>query len=169
VQERCCWQAEPSCAQQFSPPNRKSRGLFRINIILCKTSHLPTSSISKFNHLSAQVIDKIRSNHTYGRITMAITLTNIPGIMRSKGWANGARLLEIWFSRPSAIAPRYGQPDTSTIRMDTWALTFQRARQVYDQLIRERIWANPPAQREIASMLRRKGLIGRTLVSFRQA
>lgn len=97
---------------------------------------------------------------------MAITLTNIPGIMRSKGWANGARLLEIWFSRPNAIAPEYGQPDTSTIRMDTWALTFQRARQVYDQLFRERIWANPPAQREIASMLQRKGLIGRTLQSF---
>lgn len=85
--------------------------------------------------------------------------SNIPRIMRSKGWNNGARLLEIWFSHPSVIPPAYGLPDTNTIDLDRWALIFSRARQVYDRLIREQIWANPPAQTEIASMLRRKGLL----------
>jgi len=63
---------------------------------------------------------------------MAITLTNIPRIMRHHGWNNGARLMEIWFSRPPAIKPSYGPPETSTIKMDTWVLTFPRARQVFD-------------------------------------
>ncbi|MBI4584791.1 MAG: hypothetical protein HY717_12315 [Planctomycetes bacterium] len=89
---------------------------------------------------------------------MSLTLTNIPRIMRSKGWGNGARLMDIWFSRPSAVAPAYGLPDTATIKMDRWALTFARARSVYDQLIRDRIWVNSAAQAEIAKMLRRKGL-----------
>ncbi len=97
---------------------------------------------------------------------MSLTLTNIPGIMRSKGWNNGARLLEVWFSRSTATAPAYGPPDTSTVRMDRWALTFSRARQVYDQLMREQIWANPPAQREIAAMLRRRGLLSSGGQSF---
>jgi hypothetical protein len=90
---------------------------------------------------------------------MSLTLTNIPAIMRAKSWGNGARLMEIWFSRPSAIAPAYGAPDTTTMRMDTWALTFPRARNVYDALMRERIWANPAGQAEVVRMLRRKGLL----------
>jgi hypothetical protein len=91
---------------------------------------------------------------------MSLTLTNIPRIMRSHGWANGARLMEIWFSRPAATAPAYGAPETATIRLDAWALTYQRAREVYDRLMRERVWANAAAQREIASMLRRRRLLG---------
>jgi len=79
--------------------------------------------------------------------------------MRKHGWGNGAKLMETWFSGPSAIAPAYGWPDTATIRMDSWVLTFPRARSVYDRLMRERIWANPDAQREIAAMLSRKGLL----------
>jgi Family of unknown function (DUF6402) len=90
---------------------------------------------------------------------MSLSLTNIPVIMRHHGWHNGAALLDSWFGRPSAIAPSYGPPDTTTIRLDTWALTFSRARQVYDQLIRDRIWANVPGQREIASLLRRQSLL----------
>ncbi|MGH8621901.1 MAG: DUF6402 family protein [Burkholderiales bacterium] len=97
---------------------------------------------------------------------MAHTITNIPRIMRSKGWVNGARLMETWFSRPRTVAPAYGAPDTTTIRMDSWVLTFLRARRVYDQLVRERIWANPPAQRQIAKMLRRSGALGSTARSF---
>lgn len=98
---------------------------------------------------------------------MSLTITNIPAIMRSKKWFNGASLLDIWFSRPPAIAPKYGLSVTTTILMDHWVLTFPRARQVYDGLMRERIWANPAAQREIAEMLRRKGfLIPETSQSF---
>jgi len=63
---------------------------------------------------------------------MLSDLQNIPQVMRRRGWLNGARLLEVWFSRPQAAAPAYGPPDISTIRMDGWALTFQRARTVYE-------------------------------------
>jgi hypothetical protein len=90
---------------------------------------------------------------------MSLTITNIPAIMRSHHWGNGARLLDIWFSRPVAIAPAYGPPEIATIRMDSWVLTFPRARQVYDQLMRDRIWANAAAQREVAAMLRRRGFL----------
>jgi len=97
---------------------------------------------------------------------MALTLTNIPTIMRRNGWANGARLMEIWFSRGPAIMPSYGPPDTATIRMDAWALTFARARSVYDAIIRDRIWANTPAQARIASVLRSRGLLGAAPTRF---
>ena len=91
---------------------------------------------------------------------MALTLTNIPRIMRRNGWANGARLMDIWFSRGPAVMPSYGPPDTSTIRMDTWALTFTRARTVYDAIISDRIWANTAAQSRIGTVLRARGLLG---------
>lgn len=79
--------------------------------------------------------------------------------MRHHGWGNGARLMEIWFSRTSAVAPLYGPPETQTIRMKTWVLTFPRAKSVYDQLMHEQIWANPAAQREVAAVLKKKGLL----------
>jgi len=95
---------------------------------------------------------------------MSLTLTNIPAIMRSHSWGNGARLMDIWFGRTSAVAPAFGPPDTATIKMDTWVLTFPRAKVVYDQLMTDRIWANTAGQREVATMLRRKSLLspGRT-------
>jgi len=99
---------------------------------------------------------------------MLSDLTHIPRIMRRQGWLNGARLLEIWFSRPRAVAPSYSAPDTTTIRMDSWALTFPRARQVYDQLVRDRIWSNTPARQVIARMLRHKGLLANAVRSFGQ-
>jgi hypothetical protein len=91
---------------------------------------------------------------------MALTLTNIPGIMRHHGWNHGARLLDVWFSRPSAIAPAYGPPDTTTIKMDTFVLTFPRARAVYDALVRDHIWANPAARAEVGRLLGRLGRLG---------
>jgi hypothetical protein len=97
---------------------------------------------------------------------MLSDLTHIPRVMRGLGWLNGARLLEIWFSRPRAVRPAYSVPETTTIRMDAWALTFRRARSVYDQLVRERIWANAAAQRRIAEVLRGKGLLGTTPRTF---
>lgn len=38
-------------------------------------------------------------------------------------------------------------------------LTFPRARAAYDQLMRERIWANAAAKKEIATLLRGKGML----------
>jgi hypothetical protein len=74
--------------------------------------------------------------------------------------------MDRWFSLPAAVAPGYAAPDTTTIRMDRWVLTFPRARQVYVQLLRERIWANTAAQAEIATMLRRRHMLGRSRRSF---
>ena len=97
---------------------------------------------------------------------MSLTLTNIPAIMRSKGWANGARLQDIWFSRPSAIAPAYGAADTATIKMDSWVMKFDRARIVYEKLIADRFWANPAAQEQLTLVLQRKSLLTRTAMTF---
>jgi Family of unknown function (DUF6402) len=90
---------------------------------------------------------------------MSLTLTNIPRIMRRQHWFNGAALMDTWFSRPSAIKPKYSAPDTTTIEMDAWALKFVRAKEVYDKLIQERIWANAAALAVLAAMLRRNGLL----------
>ncbi|MFZ4702269.1 MAG: DUF6402 family protein [Candidatus Methylumidiphilus sp.] len=92
-------------------------------------------------------------------INMSFTIKNIPAIMRSNKWLNGAALMESWFSRNVNIAPKYGLPDTLTIAMDSCVLTFPRAKKVYDQLVKDRIWQNEPARLEIAKMLRKKGLI----------
>jgi Family of unknown function (DUF6402) len=90
---------------------------------------------------------------------MTFSITSIPAIMRKQGWLNGAKFLERWFAGAPATAPAYGPPDTQTIRMSTWVLSYPRARAVYDQLMRERIWMNAAAQKEIAAMLRKKGLL----------
>lgn len=95
----------------------------------------------------------------HGVFDMSFSITSIPKIMRHHGWGNGARLMEIWFSRVRTSAPAYGSPETQTIRMSSWVLTFSRAKKVYNQIMSERIWANPAAQREITAMLRKKGLL----------
>ena len=88
---------------------------------------------------------------------MSLTLTNIPRIMSSRGWVKGAALMNRWFRGSAATAPRYTTADTGTIRMD-WILGFSRAKQVYDALIADAIWANPAAQRQIATVLRARSL-----------
>jgi hypothetical protein len=97
---------------------------------------------------------------------MSLTITNIPAIMRSKKWYNAASLMDSWFSRPVTVAPKYGLPDTTTIQMDSWVLTFSRAKKIYEQLMKERIWMNTAAQAEITKMLRRKNLLIPASVSF---
>lgn len=96
---------------------------------------------------------------------MSLTLTNVPRIMRSKGWVSGAGLMETWFSRRAATAPHYSAPVTSIITMG-WALGFRRAREVYDQMITDRVWANAAAQRLLGDRLRRQGLLGTTVQPF---
>jgi hypothetical protein len=58
---------------------------------------------------------------------MPLDLTHIPKIMRKQRWYKAASLMDEWFGRPAATAPQYGAPDTTTIRMDQWALHFPRA------------------------------------------
>lgn len=89
---------------------------------------------------------------------MATDVKSIPAIMRSKGWANGAILMDSWFVRPSKSKPGYDTPDTTTIRMD-WVLGFARAREVYDKLVLDKVWQNNAARAEITKMLRSKALL----------
>jgi hypothetical protein len=83
-------------------------------------------------------------------------ITKIPAIMRSKGWYNGARLQDIWFRGPANSVAERGKPDTTTIRMDTWALRFPRAKAVYDRMISEKIWLKLEAQMKIGKLLSKK-------------
>ena len=84
-------------------------------------------------------------------------LSNVPHVMRSINWPNSARFLDRWFSLPRAVSPSYSSPDT-TLRI-SWVPGFARARRVYDDLIRDRIWSNSAGQGAVGNMLRRKGLL----------
>lgn len=92
-------------------------------------------------------------------------ITKIPGIMRGKGWEKGAALMDGWFARPENDKPEDGRPDTTTITM-AWTLGYRRAKQVYDQMIAERIWVNAAAQREIKKWLTQSGTLTRQETRF---
>lgn len=79
-------------------------------------------------------------------------LQEIPYEMRWHKWEQGARLLETWFERPIAIAPKYSAPVTDVIRMD-WVLTFPRAKEVYDKIFADRIWTNDASAKRMAAIL----------------
>jgi hypothetical protein len=78
--------------------------------------------------------------------TPPFSITKIPSIMRALGWDNGAIFLDKWFAGPPNDDPTKGTPDTTTIEMDKWALTFSRAKSVYDQLMADKVWINKAAQ-----------------------
>ncbi len=84
-------------------------------------------------------------------------LTKIPGIMRHHNWTNGARLMEAWFARPVSRKPSYGLPPMF-VTME-WALGFAPVKSKYDEIFREKIWANPAAKAELRRQLERKGLL----------
>lgn len=75
--------------------------------------------------------------------------------MEMEGWTRGAKLLEIWSSRPPAVAPRYSAAVTDVITMD-WVLQFPRAKHVFDTLVRERIWTNDASRERIAGLVKSK-------------
>src|SRR5258708_9314201 len=97
---------------------------------------------------------------------MSLTLTNIPKIMKSQKWYKAALLSESWFKRKAAIAPSYGTPDTTTLSIDKWALTYKRASTIYNSLMEERIWANEAGKKQVGQMLKKKQLLGLKKVSF---
>jgi hypothetical protein len=80
-------------------------------------------------------------------------LTGIPYEMDWQHWPEGAKLLETWFERQSAIAPKYSAPVTDLIKMD-WVLKFQRAKTVFDQIIADKIWTNDASRKRLAELLR---------------
>lgn len=95
---------------------------------------------------------------------MAINIRNIPRIMRANRMPIGAKVMDSWFSRPTATAPHYGTPDTTTVTMK-WALGFTRAKTVYDD-VNNKAWFNKAAQRVIEKKLRAKGLVGSAPQNF---
>ncbi len=86
-------------------------------------------------------------------------IAKIPAFMLKKNWKNAASLMNEWFSADGNSNPERGTPDVDIIRMDTWVLTFQRARDVYEAMVRERIWMNDSSQKQIRLLLQRKGLL----------
>lgn len=93
-------------------------------------------------------------------------LTKIPGFMRKMGWGCGAALMDRWFGLPPNPNPAAGREDTSTIKMDSWALTFSRARTAYDGLLAGKLWLNDKAKTLLASRLRSTGMVPGRPLSF---
>lgn len=88
-----------------------------------------------------------------------MNIKNIPRIMRANRMPIGAKLMDGWFMRPTATAPKYGTVDTTTVTMN-WALGFLRAKAVYDGIVNGKVWVNNAAQRVIEKKLKEKGLLG---------
>jgi hypothetical protein len=93
-------------------------------------------------------------------------ITLIPGIMRRHGWLNGARLQDIWFGRPPNAVPERGVPDTTTIRMDGWALTFPRCAQAIRAMTTDRYWCGEEARRTLGRILQRQGKLTSMRTTF---
>jgi hypothetical protein len=93
-------------------------------------------------------------------------ITLIPVIMRRKGWLNGARLQDIWFAGAPNSDPERGAPDTTTIRMDSWALTFPRCATAYSNLVSQKLWLSHDSQRWLSNKLLEKGLFQTTRTTF---
>jgi hypothetical protein len=84
--------------------------------------------------------------------TLETRLPYIPDIMDHLGWTNGEALMRKWFSDPANDDPEKGIPDISTIKID-WVLGYDRAREVYDKAINDKVWMNGPAQNKIIDKL----------------
>jgi len=80
--------------------------------------------------------------------------------MRKNGFHEGAILMDRWFNHAAAIAPKYAEPDTRTIKM-RWVLGYARAKSVYDELINDRMWATPNARKLIRERLQQHGYLNR--------
>ncbi len=89
----------------------------------------------------------------------------IPTIMRNNQWLVGARLMDRWFAGAATpnIAPQLGEadprnlnPDFDSVTME-WLLTSPLPRGVYAQALREEVWVNDAARKEIGKYLKRNG------------
>jgi Family of unknown function (DUF6402) len=90
-------------------------------------------------------------------------ITKIPGIMRFHGWIAGASLLDTWFSRAASTAPSYSTPHM--LLTMAFVTKFQRAKDVFEQAIVDKVWVNAAAMKEIADRLRTKGLLAPSSVT----
>ena len=85
-------------------------------------------------------------------------MDDMPGIvaedMKTQGWYQGAELLETWFERSPAIAPRYSTPVNNVIEMQ-WVLKFAEAKAVFDKILKDKIWTNPASQKRMSEICRK--------------
>jgi hypothetical protein len=98
-----------------------------------------------------------------------VDVAKIPSLMRaqSPSWGNAARLQDIWFGNPAATAPTYALPDTSTIKMDSWLLTFERAKKTYDhEIVAMEYWKTPMAEASLRSKIEKRGILSGGPVRF---
>ncbi len=95
-------------------------------------------------------------------------LTEIPDEMEWNHWNEGAQLLETWFERPPTTAPNYSAPVTNLIKMD-WVLQFSRAKSVYDEMLKDRIWTNKAGQDRLAEIFKKKPPTGPTFGDLGQS
>lgn len=96
---------------------------------------------------------------------MSYDITTIPGTMRKMGWTNGAALMDRWFALPSNGVPENGFSDTSTIKM-SWVLGFSRAKEVYNEIVTQKLWFNTPAKSQIQRWLTNEGKLAQKDTSF---
>lgn len=89
-----------------------------------------------------------------------VDVSKISGLMTSLGWPKSAALMNRWLKNAAHTAPEYDTPETKIVNME-WVLGFSRAKSVYDKLIKERIWQNNKARKQIKEMLAEKGLLQR--------
>ena len=76
-------------------------------------------------------------------------IRTIPDIMRrAHGWTVAPALMERWFGLPPNSVPERGQTDRTSVTMN-WALSFTRAREAYDQMVRNRVWLNMASRQRI--------------------
>ena len=75
-------------------------------------------------------------------------VTDIPAIMRANGMFIGATLMEKWLSTPNSPTQIY---DTSTVTIQ-WAKTFPRFLKVYNEILREKLYLNASAKKEIIKL-----------------
>jgi hypothetical protein len=91
-----------------------------------------------------------------------VDVAKIPGLMRAQtpSWGNAARLQDIWFGNAAAIAPAYASPDTTTIKIDSWLLTFPRAKHIYDfDIVATDYWKTPAAEASLRRKIEASGIL----------
>jgi hypothetical protein len=91
-----------------------------------------------------------------------VDVAKIPSLMRaqSPSWGNAARLQDVWFGNPGAVAPAYASPDTTTIKMDSWLLTFPRAKKSYDfEIVAVEYWKTPAAEASLRNKIEKRGIL----------
>ena len=86
------------------------------------------------------------------------SITKVPRIMRANKWFNGAALMDEWFAGPPTAKPAFTTPDRTTIKMDSWVVTFPRAKTVFDSMVRDKVWRSDTAKPVFASRLRSLGI-----------